>query len=631
MKKYLSILFLCFLFTVGAQSTSANEVNNGNDTQEQLVPLADPFILLDGQTYYAYGTHSDRGIEVYRSDNLKDWSYVGLALNKDDSYGDKWFWAPEVYNVNGKYYMYYSADEHICVATADDPRGPFRQLIQKPMMTSEKAIDNSLFIDDDGTPYLFFVRFNNGNNIWVAELEKDLTTLKMNTLHSCIHVSQSWERALGRVNEGPFVIKHKGVYYMTYSANDFRSPLYGIGCATATNIMGTWIKYADNPLLQNPKGLSGVGHHALFTDKNGQLRIVFHAHYDFTRVHPRCMYIGSVSFEKGASMDKLCVDSGYLVPHLKKPHISLKETSDLIYRNPVASQSLPDPSVIKGDDGYFYLFATEDVRNMPIYRSKNLVNWKFVGTAFSDATRPTFVKEGGLWAPDVNKINGKYVLYYAMSKWGGEWQCGIGRAVSDKVEGPYKDLGKLFISSEIGVKNSIDPCYVEDNGKKYLFWGSFHGIYSIRLSDDGLSLYDKEKPHKVAGTAYEAPYVYKRNGHYYLFASTGTCCDGLNSTYTTVVGRSETLMGPYVNKMGQAMTENHHEIVIQKNKAFVGTGHNSEIVTDLAGNDWLLYHAYRTADVNAGRVLMLDKITWDDGWPNVSTSSPSLISKIPDL
>lgn len=624
MKKYLSILFLCFLFAVGAQSTSANEVNNGNDTQEQLVPLADPFILLDGQTYYAYGTHSDRGIEVYRSDNLKDWSYVGLALNKDDSYGDKWFWAPEVYNVNGKYYMYYSADEHICVATADDPRGPFRQLIQKPMMTSEKAIDNSLFIDDDGTPYLFFVRFNNGNNIWVAELEKDLTTLKMNTLHSCIHVSQSWERALGRVNEGPFVIKHKGVYYMTYSANDFRSPLYGIGCATATNIMGTWTKYTDNPLFQKPKGLVGVGHHALFTDKRGKLRIVFHAHHDSAEVYPRCMYIGTASFKKERGVDKLRISPDYLVPHLK-------DGSARFYENPVINQSLPDPSIIDGGDGYFYLFATEDIRNMPIYRSKNLVDWSFVGTAFTDSTRPTFVKDGGLWAPDINKVGNQFVVYYAMSKWGGEWQCGIGRAVSNKIEGPYKDLGKLFISSEIGVRNSIDPCYIEDNGRKYLFWGSFHGIYAIRLSDDGLSLYDGAKPQKVAGTAYEGVYVHKRHGYYYLFASTGTCCEGLKSTYATVVGRSKTLMGPYVDKKGRPMLKNHHETLIHKNKTFVGTGHDSEIVTDHSGNDWLLYHAFRTADVNAGRVLMLDKITWKGDWPTVETSSPSLISKIPDL
>lgn len=95
------------------------------------VPLGDPFILLHNGTYYAYGTHSDEGIEVYISDNLKTWKYKGLALNKKDSWADRWFWAPEVYEVNGKFYMYYSADEHICVAVADSPVGPYLYKISK--------------------------------------------------------------------------------------------------------------------------------------------------------------------------------------------------------------------------------------------------------------------------------------------------------------------------------------------------------------------------------------------------------------------------------------------------------------------------------------------------------------------
>jgi len=81
------------------------------------------------------------------------------------------------------------------------------------------------------------------------------------------------------------------------------------------------------------------------------------------------------------------------------------------YQNPVIHRSLPDPTVIKANDGYFYLYATEDIRNIPIYRSPNLIDWEFMGTAFTDQTRPTFVSRGGLWAPDINYINGKYVLY----------------------------------------------------------------------------------------------------------------------------------------------------------------------------------------------------------------------------
>ena len=299
-----------------------------------------------------------------------------------------------------------------------------------------------------------------------------------------------------------------------------------------------------------------------------------------------------------------------------------------VYYNLVINYSLPDPSVIKGEDGYFYLYATENIRNLPIHRSKNLVDWEYVGTAFTNDTRPDFEPKGGLWAPDINKIGDKYVLYYSMSVWGGEWTCGIGCATADKPEGPFKDHGKMFRSNEINVQNSIDPFYIEEGGQKYLFWGSFRGIYAIELSDDGLSLKEGATPQKVAGTAYEGTYIHKKDGYYYFFASIGTCCEGLNSTYTTVVGRSENLFGPYVDKKGGNMLDNKHEILIHKNSAFVGTGHNSEIVTDNAGNDWFFYHAVSVKNPE-GRMLLMDKIEWKDGWPSVKGTSPSIEAEKP--
>lgn len=301
-----------------------------------------------------------------------------------------------------------------------------------------------------------------------------------------------------------------------------------------------------------------------------------------------------------------------------------------VYYNPVINYSLPDPSVIKGEDGYFYLYATENIRNLPIHRSKNLVDWEYVGTAFTNDTRPDFEPKGGLWAPDINKIGDKYVLYYSMSVWGGEWTCGIGCATADKPEGPFKDHGKMFRSNEINVQNSIDPFYMEDGGKKYLFWGSFRGIYGIELSDDGLSIKKGAKLRQVAGTAYEGTYIHKKDGYYYFFASIGTCCEGLKSTYTTVVGRSKKLFGPYVDKSGKKMLDNHHEVLIHKNDAFVGTGHNSEIVTDKAGNDWMFYHAVSTKNPG-GRVLMMDKVDWKDGWPSVIGNSPSIEAERPEM
>ncbi len=292
------------------------------------------------------------------------------------------------------------------------------------------------------------------------------------------------------------------------------------------------------------------------------------------------------------------------------------------YSNPVSSLSLPDPTVIRADDGLFYLFATEDIRNTPIMRSSDLVNWELTGTAFTAETRPSFESGGGIWAPDINFINGQYVLYYAMSRWGGEWTCGIGIATAGRPEGPFTDRGKLFRSNEIGVQNSIDPFFIEDEGKKYLFWGSFHGIYAIELSYDGLSVRPGAEKRQVAGTAYEGVYIFKRDGYYYMFCSTGTCCEGVNSTYMTVVGRSENLFGPYLNRKGESMNDNRHEILIHGNEQFAGTGHNSEIITDKNGRTWMLYHAVDRKNPR-GRKLMLDEIQWKDDWPYVEGGTPS--------
>jgi arabinan endo-1,5-alpha-L-arabinosidase len=292
------------------------------------------------------------------------------------------------------------------------------------------------------------------------------------------------------------------------------------------------------------------------------------------------------------------------------------------YSNPVVPYSLPDPTLVLASDGYFYLYATENIRNTPIHKSSDLVNWKLIGTAFSDSTRPSFEPKGGIWAPDINIIDGKYVMYYSMSVWGGEMTCGIGVAVSDKPEGPFSDLGKLLRSNEIGVQNSIDPFYIEEAGKKYLFWGSFHGIFAIELSSDGLSLKPGAQKQQVAGSAYEGTYIIKREGFYYLFASVGTCCEGIKSTYKTVFGRSDNLFGPYLTKDGRSMSDNQHEILIRGNDRFAGTGHNSEIITDNKGKSWILYHAVDISNPK-GRVLMLDEVLWNDYWPSVEGNCPA--------
>lgn len=310
------------------------------------------------------------------------------------------------------------------------------------------------------------------------------------------------------------------------------------------------------------------------------------------------------------------------------------------YQNPVLPHSTPDPTIIKcEEDGFFYLYGTEDTHNMPIYRSRNLIDWIFVGTAFTEASRPKCVGPGtgesgnqsaGMWAPDINYINGQYVLYYGIGVWGqGNIKSGVAVATSDRPEGPFIDRGVILTPATQGVNNSIDQFFIEDNGRNYLIWGSFAGIYMIELTDDGLRIKPGAQKVQIAGTFMEGSYVFKRDGYYYLFGSNGSCCEGANSTYQVIYGRSDKLEGPYVTKSGGRMLDNQAETLLTGDDFVAGPGHNAEFVVDDNGDTWIPYHGYLRDNDGLGRVVFIDKVMWRDGWPYMENNHPTRISEAP--
>ena len=293
------------------------------------------------------------------------------------------------------------------------------------------------------------------------------------------------------------------------------------------------------------------------------------------------------------------------------------------YTNPVISQDAPDPSVIRGDNGYFYLYATGE----RIFKSLDLVNWEYVRKVFEGKPRPSFLNVNSYWAPCITKQGKIYVLYFALSVWDGIDTAGIGVATSDSPEGPFQIVGndgKLFNSGEVGVRNSIDPYFIQDHGQKYIIWGSFYGIYAIELTEDGLAVKDFNSKFQLAGTYFEAAYIYKRNNFYYLFASIGSCCEGDNSKYQTVVGRSTHFNGPYRSKNGGTMLNNRFDVLLSGNDKFVGPGHNSRIVEDRDGKTWMFYHSYLRGKSNIGRTVCMDEVKWtEDEWPYFEGNGPS--------
>ena len=308
------------------------------------------------------------------------------------------------------------------------------------------------------------------------------------------------------------------------------------------------------------------------------------------------------------------------------------------YTNPIISdKSVPDPSVIRANDGYFYLYATQTKTYwMPVYRSKDLVNWEYQGTAFNKATEPDLPGGGAFWAPEIRFLNGKYVLYYSWAKMNGADISYTAVAVGDTPMGPFLDSKALIGNKEFG-SNCIDQFYYEEDGKKYMFFGSFKGIYVTELEDDGLTvkLGHDGKPtlkKQVCGDAFEGTNIYKKGKYYYLFASIGSCCNGVNASYQVVVGRSENLLGPYVDKDGKDMLKNNWELVLEGDgQKWIGPGHNSIIIQDDEGTDWMIYHSYLKKDGGVGgRLGMLDRVLWtDDGWPYIRNCIPSNSELIP--
>lgn len=309
----------------------------------------------------------------------------------------------------------------------------------------------------------------------------------------------------------------------------------------------------------------------------------------------------------------------------------------ITYTNPVITfSSAADPTVIRTEDG-FYLYATQtDKYWVPIYFSKDLVNWEFKRTAFRNATKPQIPGGGAFWAPEIRHINGKYVLYFSWAKWGDGDASYTAVATSDSPLGDFVNSKELLTKEDFG-SNCIDQFYYEEDNKKYMFVGSFNGIYVTELTDDGLSVKRNENgtptlKKQVYGKAFEGTNIYKKNGYYYLFASINNCCDGERSRYKVVVGRSQDLLGPYLDKSGKDMINNAWELVLEGDgQKFFGPGHNSIIVQDDAGTDWMIYHSYVKENGEVGgRLGMLDRVLWtEDGWPYIKNCVPSTSDFLP--
>lgn len=330
MKKVLIYSFIVFMH-LACKVSEKTEIQLNNPVS---IPFGDPFVLYSSidETYYMYGTSENlNGFKAYSSKNLSDWEDRGVIYdnNQENAWGVDCYWAPEVYERDGKFYLWYSAnwkhnptneDENfrIGVAVADSPTGPFKDMDNQPIFDpGYPIIDANLHFDDETDKvYLYYSRccyknpvqseisewakakgwFDEIEESWIygVEIKSDFSEvvgepqlllrppLKLDDPQSEWESRSVTSREINRRwSEGSYLFKEKDTYYMMYSANYFGGQNYAVGYATSKHPLGPFEKAANNPVLQKNSddggNVTGTGHNMVLTLPNNQRLCVYHA------------------------------------------------------------------------------------------------------------------------------------------------------------------------------------------------------------------------------------------------------------------------------------------------------------------------------------------------------------------
>ncbi len=265
---------------------------------------ADPDVLLYDGVYYMYGTMGP-GYKVYSSTDLVNWEYRGQCM-ENNFWGwenNGLYWAPDVEYCNGKFYMVCSINQHLGIATSDSPLGPF---IAEESYLFPSTIDGHLFIDDDGQGYLYYVTNREGVEYGIYGIKIDMETLQvdLSTEVCVINDTDKWETYNSEdiayeseVCEGPYMLKHNGLYYLTYSGSDYLSKNYAVGVAVSESPLGPFVKYEGNPIHIGNANVYGTAHHAFTTSPDGeQLYIIYHQHKNANEVELRKISVDKARF-----------------------------------------------------------------------------------------------------------------------------------------------------------------------------------------------------------------------------------------------------------------------------------------------------------------------------------------------
>ena len=286
-----------------------------------------------------------------------------------------------------------------------------------------------------------------------------------------------------------------------------------------------------------------------------------------------------------------------------------------------------DPVMIKEGETYF-VFGTG--KGISTKTSTDKIHWKRAANIFSKTATPAWFKndipnqDSALWAPDIHYRNGKYYLYYSVSAWM-NFNSSIGLATNTTLDTASKNYKWIDEGQIISFKNGgegvnvIDPNVFSDNdGKFWLFYGSYKaGLRLVELNPSTGKLLNEQQPQLTTITKAlgEGVFVIKGHGYYYIFASRGRCCAGMESTYQMVMGRAKDIRGPYLNKEGKSWVDNNYSLFLAGDSTEPGRGHNGFFTE--GDSTFIVYHAYTRAAKGASllniKLLYID----EDGWPGI--------------
>lgn len=266
-----------------------------------------------------------------------------------------------------------------------------------------------------------------------------------------------------------------------------------------------------------------------------------------------------------------------------------------------------DPSTITECDGKYYTFGTG---------SGGLVSadgwvWESGG-----------VRPGGGAAPDVIKIGDRYLVGYTTST-GGLGGNHDSRVVTmwNKTLDPgspdfaYSEPIEVARSEPDEDCDAIDISFIMDpSGRLFCTYGTYFGfIRLVELDPSTGARLPGNQPVDIAIDCEATKMIY-RDGWYYLMGTHGTCCDGVNSTYNIVVGRSRNVTGPFLDNMGRDMLRGGGKMLIAAEERLFGAGHFGPITID-EGVEKMSLHFEADLDRGGYSVLAIRPLLWKDGWP----------------